>query len=320
VSCARIPFMLTQALRRYEPVLRTMIRVLAYVAVGISALMIVGLLLVRFWLWPSVPQWQGELLTKVEAQLADQGLTLRIGHVQADWESWYRPRLTVEKIGLVRSDGQSVMSVERVQATLGPRSVAMALHWQPIFSEIRLTNPSVLVERRTNGEIIAAGFLVSGDAKNPSALNWLLRQGRLRMDSGELIWRDEQRKKSAQLRDITFAMNNFGPRHVWALKATPPAALGDGFVLQGKFHHDFFDQPAALRDWAGEAFIQFDRVNLSELFGFIHLPDNAPLKVNAGQGALRAWVAVREAKVEDLTVDLDLVDAVTAVGVLPDVP
>lgn len=301
--------MLTQALGRYEPVVRTVIRVAAYLAVGFSAMLLIGLLLIRFWLWPSVPQWQNDVLAKLETQLAPQGLTLRIGSAQADWESWYRPRLQIKDIRLLRADGQSVMSADQVQAILGPRSLAMLLHWQPIFSELRLANPSALVERRPSGEMVVAGFSLAGETADPSVLNWLLRQGRLRIDGGALTWRDDQRNKSAELRDITFAMNNFGPRHAWALRATPPSALGEGFVLQGKFNHGLFDQPSAIRDWTGETFVQFDRVNLSELFGFVHLPEQTPLKVNAGQGALRAWIVVRAQQIEDLTVDLDLTGA-----------
>lgn len=301
--------MLTQALGRYEPVVRTVIRVAAYLAVGFSAMLLVGLLLIRFWLWPSLPQWQSEFLAKIEPQLSQQGLSLRIGAAQADWESWYRPRLQLQNVSLVRADGHSVMSVEQLQATLGPRSIAALLHWQPIFSEIRLNKPAALVERRASGEMVVAGFSVSGERADASALNWLLRQGRLRIDGGSLVWRDDKRNKSAELRDITFAMNNFGPRHAWALRATPPATMGEGFVLQGKFNHGLFDAPSAVRDWAGETFVQFDRVNLSELFSFVHLPEQTPLKVNAGQGALRAWISVRDTQIEDLTADLDLANA-----------
>lgn len=301
--------MLTQALGRFEPFARTVIRLAAYLAVGFSALVLVGLLLVRFWLWPSVPQWQDGLLADTQTQLNQQGLSLTIGRVHADWESWYRPRLTADNIRLVRADGRAVFEATQLQATLGLRSLAAALYWQPIFSEIQLANPSVVAERRASGEILVAGFSVTGDRTSASGLTWLLRQGRLRIDGGQIEWRDDQRNKTATLGDVTFAMNNLGPWHGWALRATPPNRLGEGFVLQGKFNRGIFEQSPGPRDWSGEAFVQFDRVNLSELFGLIHLPEETPLNVNAGQGALRAWVTLGGQHIEDLTVDLDLTDA-----------
>lgn len=301
--------MLLQALRRVQPSMKAATQVAAVAATGFAVLLAAGLLAVRFWLWPSIPQWHGELQQSVQTALTRHGLSIQMGSIIADWETWYRPRLSVHQLALSQADGTTVLSIGEVQATLGIRSLASLWHWQPVFSEIRLSDTSMAVQRDADGEIRVAGFVVGAATTESSVLDWLFRQGRLRLDSGSVTWRDEARHKSVQLNDITLALNNFGPRHAWALRATPPGSLGEGFVLQGNFRHPWFGVPSDLMGWTGEAFVQFDRVDLAELFGFVHLPDQAPLKVNSGQGALRAWAQVSASALEDLTVDLDLTNA-----------
>lgn len=307
--------MLTHALGRYAPLLRLILRVAAVLFASAAGMAVIGLLLIRVWVWPALPQWKEGLLSSAQRALAQHELVLDTGTFSADWEHWYRPRVRLERVVVTRADGQRVGSVERIEATLGWRSLASLWHWQPVFSEIRLANPVVMAERTALGEVRIAGVPVGASSGDPSALNWLLRQGRFRLDGGQFEWRDGVRERRAQLVDITLAMTNFGHSHAWALKATPPSSLGEGFVLQGEFQHSWWGAPSAIHEWKGEAFVQFDRVNLSELFGFVHLPAQAPLKVNSGQGAMRAWVQVRANALEDLTVDLDLTDASLQWGV-----
>lgn len=301
--------MLTQATGRLAPSARTAIRVAAIVAAAVAALVVTILLLIRFWVWPTLPYWQSHVTESLTAALARQGLDLEMGAMKADWARWYQPRLTIEDITLSGPDGQRVMTMQRAQATLGVSSVAALWRWQPIFHELRLVDPFVYVERAASGEIRVAGIALGGAATEPSALDWLLRQGRLRVDAGEVIWRDVQRDKSARFRDITLSLNNRGHLHAWALRATPPSPLGDGFIVQGDFRHGLFTEPSNVSRWSGEAYVQFDRVDLSELLAFVHLPRDMPLRVNSGQGALRAWARLGESRLADLTVDLDLADA-----------
>lgn len=301
--------MLTQASGRLVPSVRVVIRVVLMALAGMAALIAAALLVIRFWIWPTLPHWEPRVTESLTAALSRQGLTLEMGDMTADWARWYRPRLTIDGISLFRADGERVLTIRQAQATLGPASVAALWRWQPIFHELRLVDPFVYAERSIAGDIRVAGIPLGARAAEPSALDWLLRQGRLRIDSGEIIWRDVPRDRSARFRDITLALNNRGHFHAWALKATPPAPLGEGFILQGDFRHGLFFEPSDVSRWSGRAYVQFDRVDLAELFAFVPLPGDAPLKVNSGQGALRAWADVSDSRLEDLTVDLDLTDA-----------
>lgn len=301
--------MTQEVLGRYQPLTRRLVRLAAWIAAVLAAIFLVGLLVIRFYVWPSLAQWESQARAEIAAAFQQKGLTFSAGEISADWASWWRPRLVVDGLSVSDAEGHRVLSVGEIRATMGPRSMTMLWHWQPIFSEIALQDLTVFAQRSASGQLQIAGFSVGDGQADSAGFDWLLRQGRVRIDGGEILWRDVQRDKSTRLRDLTFAMTNLGISHAWALRATPPTSLGEGFVLQANFRHSLFDAPSNLAQWAGEAFVQFDRVDLATLFEFVHLPPDAPLTVKTGQGALRAWFALDRSSLEDLTADLDLTDA-----------
>lgn len=301
--------MTSEVFGRYQPLTRRLVRLLAWIAAALAVIFLAGLLVIRLWIWPSLAEWEQQARADITTALGKNGLTFAAGEVSADWETWWRPRLVVDGLSISDPEGHRVLAIREIRATMGPRSMTMLWHWQPIFSEIELEDVTVFAQRTSSGVLQIAGFSVSEGKADGAGFDWLLRQGRVRIDGGEILWRDAQRDKATRLKDLTFAMTNLGISHAWALRATPPSSLGEGFVLQANFRHSLFDAPSNLAAWAGEAFVQFDRVDLAALFEFVHLPADAPLTVKAGQGALRAWFTLDRSSLEDLTADLDLTDA-----------
>jgi uncharacterized protein YhdP len=292
------------------------IRLFAKVLLGLIAVVVafslVALLLIRFWLWPSLPQWQEDVLASTRAKLADRGLALEVGAVVADWERWYRPRLTVEKIALRDGQGQALAELAQAQATIGLGTFASLWRLTPIFSEIRLQDPKVTGLRDATGALFVAGFRVGPqdlDKKEPrdtQVIEWLLRQGRIRIERGAFTWLDAPRAKSMEIENIAMSVRNLGHRHSWSLQASVSPAIGEGFSMQGNFKHPFFKGPTAFADWSGDLFVQFDRVDLSQLFEFVQLPQATPLRINSGFGSIKAWAELSSRQINEITVDLDL--------------
>lgn len=212
-----------------------------------TALAAAALLALHFWIWPSMSDRQAVWLSEFQSQMSQRGLSVSVQALDADWETWFRPRIRIAQLEVARPNGDRVLAIREIQAVLGLRSIASLLHWAPVFSEIRLQDPQLYAERDAKGEVIVAGIALAGNQSDPELLNWLLRQGRLRLDGGEIIWRDVIRSRSVRLRELTFAMNNLGVSHAWALKATPPSILGEGFVLQGDFRHALGAAPLIFR-------------------------------------------------------------------------
>jgi uncharacterized protein YhdP len=305
--------MLTQLQRRLP--LRAFARILLGSLAALAVLLAAGLVAIRFWLWPSVPQWRDDLLAQAQSALSQRGLTLQAGPVVADWEHWLRPRLTVSNLSLRGAQDEPLLQLGQVQATIGLSSLASLWRLEPIFSEIRIEQPSLLAVRDKAGAIEIAGFRVGASRETPATgpdsklIEWVLRQGKIRVSNGTVLWRDAAKNKSAEIHDLEMAARNFGLRHSWTLRGRVEEPIGDAFSLEGSFRHPLFGGPAQFADWSGELFVQFDRVDLSELLGLVTLPKEAPLKINSGTGAFKAWASMSSKSLRDLTVDFDLASA-----------
>lgn len=277
-----------------------------------------GQLVLRLWIWPSLPAWQAQAWAAVEPALGAQGLSLTSDPLVADWEGWFTPRISLGNVRITDTAGEVVLSADSVQATLGLQSVAMLWRLQPIFSELRLSSPRLVAEQLEPGVFRIAGFRFSAaDSGNFTLANWILRQGSIQFEQGNLIWHDRVRGKTAEFRDLSLQAENLAYQHRWSMKATPPESLGAPFLFEGDFRHVLLGSPGNLADWVGEALIQFDRVSLAELFGFVHLPADVPLLVSDGQGAMRARLTVDRGTIEDFKVDLDLLNAQVSWGKAP---
>jgi uncharacterized protein YhdP len=305
--------MLTQLQRRWP--LRTLGRIVLGVFAVLTALVATGLLLIRFWLWPSVPQWQDDFLASTRAILAQRGLSLEVGGVTADWERWYRPRLTVETLALRDAQGQALAQIERVQATIGLSTFASVWRMTPVFSEIRIQGPRLVATRDSSGTLAIAGFQIGSEKefeqapKDASLSEWLLRQGRIQINNGSLVWSDAVKGKSTEVRELSIALRNFGYRHSWSVRGQASETIGDAFLAEGNIRGSLFGSAPTFKDWSGDVFVQFDRVDLSELLGFVQLPESTPLKINSGLGSFKAWANLSNKALKDLTVDVDLAKA-----------
>ncbi len=284
---------------------------LGFLAV-IAALALIALLLIRFWLWPALPQWQDDVLAATRAKLAERGLTLEVGSVVADWERWHRPRLSAEGIALRDAQGQALVEISQAQATLGPTTLASLWRLTPVFSEIRLLDAKVSGFRDRAGAIFVAGFRVNQrdlELQQPAdtrVIEWLLRQGRIRISGGAFAWTDALREKAFAVENISASLRNLGYQHSWSLQASVSKEIGEGFSMQGGFRHPFFKGPAAFADWSGDLVVQFNPVDLSKLFEFVHQPQATPLKINSGLGSIQAKAQFSSKEIKQLDVELDL--------------
>ena len=115
--------MLTQPPRQYERLLRRALRLLSWSAAVVGGVMVVGLLVLRFWVWPALANLQPQMIAALEPALAKHGLVLTINSVQADWEDWFTPRIRVNDIVVRQPDREPLLSVSETQATLGLKSI-----------------------------------------------------------------------------------------------------------------------------------------------------------------------------------------------------
>jgi uncharacterized protein YhdP len=99
-------------------------------------------------------------------------------------------------------------------------------------------------------------------------------------------------------------MRHTGQKHLLRLDATPPPEWGERFSLQGNFKQPLLSRsPSDWRQWSGEFYGQFSRVDAAPLQAYARL---AGLQLQRGVGALRAWVDVREGSIVGGVADVAL--------------
>jgi uncharacterized protein (TIGR02099 family) len=251
-------------------------------------------LLVAFWLllalaWGALHGWivpkAGDLRPWLETHATRVvGVPVRIGAVHA-WSDGLLPTVRFDGVVLLDRQGREALRLPQVVATVSPRSL-----WRRGFDQLYVDGPVIDVRRTVDGRVQVAGLEVSAGQGDGAAADWFFRQPEFVIRSGVLRWTDELLQAPLlELSGVDLVVRNSGRRHAMRLDATPPAAWGERFTLQGVFRHPLLSlSPGRWRDWDGQVHALFRHVDLQQLRR--HAPPG--IEVAGGQGGLQAWVDV----------------------------
>lgn len=247
----------------------------------------------------------GELRPQLESRASQAlGVTVRIGAISAHSGGVF-PSFELSDVRLLDSEGRQALQLPRVVAVLTPGSL-----WNLGFEQLYIDRPQLNIRRTQDGRIFVAGLDLSKDqAADGRAGDWLFSQTELVIQGGTLQWTDEMQSAPALvLQQVDLVIRNRSRKHALRLDATPPLELGERFSVQAEFRHPLLSAHAGQwREWEGQIFTEFDRVDLSQLQRYVNLG----VAVTGGSGALRAWVEVEHGQVAGATADV----AMSKVGV-----
>jgi len=252
---------------------------------------------------PHIENWRGPIEERASRAL---GVPLRIGHITVTSSGWV-PAFELRDVALLDARGQTALALPRVVAALSPRSL---LALAPRFEQLLIDGASLEVRRNAAGRILVAGldFSASGDRDGADrrAANWFFQQQEFVVRGGSVRWVDEAREQRGVeplvLGDVQLVVRNTLRRHLLRLDATPPAAWGERFTLQGDFTQALLAERGDWQRWSGTAYAELPRADVSELRRHLTLP----FDLTEGDGALRAWLTLRSGQPEEATVDLAL--------------
>lgn len=255
--------------------------------------------LLHFWIVPRIDNFRPLLQQRAQQVL---GLAVRVQRLSARSEGVF-PTFELDGVQLLDAQGREALRLPRVVLSLSPRSV-LKLGLQQLYIE----GPRLLVRRDAAGRLFAAGQPLQGGSGDGAALDWLLSQPEVVVRGGEVQWLDEQRALPAVAFSEVDLVLRGGPwRHALRLDATPPAAWGERFSARAQLQEPLWDPLArAWSHWSGQAYVQWPRVDLAQLAPHVDLRD---LRIDAGHGALRAWVDLRQGRLERVTTDVALQQA-----------
>lgn len=268
------------------------------VLVGFAVLTVV----LRYAVLPQVAQYRGQIEQAVTEAV---GLPVHIGSLSASWRG-LRPRLTLKAVTVDDSAGQAALNLPHVEAVIGWRSLFLGA---PVFHELVIASPALMVERQADGRLVVAGLPVGEPVSQGAEVSrrgwaeWLSAQGRLQITDAVLSWTDRQRgAPPLVLEDVEAIFENRGREKHFALQATPPSALASTLRLQGVLDGQDL---ARLDDWEGELFVELDYTDLAAWRAWVDYPIDLP----QGNGGVRLWLALERGEASTLTADLALRDA-----------
>ena len=279
-------------------------RVLLIAAVLVWLLLGAGWGTLHWWIVPRIGEFRPQLEALASKAL---GVPVRVNRLAAH-SAGLMPSFELGGVEMLDAAGRVALRLPQVLVTLSPRSVARLG-----FEQIYIHQPQLAIRRDATGHIFVAGLDLAGSGtSNQDALDWFFSQTELVIQGATVEWTDELRNTPPlALQQVDAVARNRGRHHDLRVDATPPASWGERFSVQAQFLQPLLARQAGQwRRWEGQAFVDFKRVDLSELRRFANLG----FDLRQGRGALRAWADVSQGQLTGVTADLALAEVAVTLG------
>ena len=256
------------------------------------------------WIVPRIGEFRPRLEREASKAL---GVPVRIGQISAR-SGGMIPTFELHDVVLLDPQGREALRLPHLLAALSPTSV-----WSLGFEQLVIDQPVLDIRRTVDGRVYVGGLDVSQSPSDSNAVvNWFFSQPELSIQGGSLRWTDEWRAAPPLvLTQVDAVLRNGRRRHSMRIDATPPAEWGERFSLRGIFRQPLLSADAGhWRDWSGQAYAEFSRVDLSQVKRYASL-ESLGLDLKAGQGGVRAWADMNRGRLTGGTFDVALSGVVT---------
>jgi uncharacterized protein (TIGR02099 family) len=256
------------------------------------------LLAVRFIVFPQIQTRQAQIAGVLAHEI---GQPVEIGALATGWDGW-NPRLDVTdfRIGDPAAGGP-IVKLPSVQLTVAWTSLLVL---ELRFKELVLEQPELSVRRDGGGMLHIAGL--SFDPREPHAdsqfAEWLLRQRRILVHNGVLVWTDEELgAPPLALKRVELRLENRLGRHRFGLTALPPEQIAGALDLRGDMTARSF---GAWRSSHGRLYARLDYADVAAWRAWLPLP----IEIRSGKGALRVWLDYAKGEPREMIADVVLAD------------
>ncbi|NNG24277.1 YhdP family protein [Telluria aromaticivorans] len=263
-------------------------------------------LVLRYAILPNIGLYKGDIEAAAGRVLGNR---VTISQLSASWQGIH-PALSLADVRLIDARGRQVLALPQVSATLSWWSLAA---FEPRLHALEVHRPQLDVRRGLDGVLTVAGVRLDPNKKDDGrGADWLLRQREIVIRDGRVDWTDELRgRPTLALTEVTMALlNRFGGGHQFALRATPPRALGRPLDLRARFRHRFGARPSDVKRWKGELYADLRGADLAAWKRHVDMP----FELASGRGSVRAWLSFDHARVAGFTADLALADVNARLG------
>ena len=270
------------------------------------SLLLAAWLVLHWGILPHLEEWRPLIERRASAAL---GLQLRIGAIEVRSGGWV-PAFALRDVRLLDRDGRVALRLARVVAA---PSTASLLAFEPRFAQLLIDDPQLDIRRDAAGRLFVAGIDLeaAADPVDRDAIDWFFEQHEFVIRNGTLRWTDELRgAPPLQLAGVDLVLRNGLRRHELRIDATPPADWGERFSLRGRFTQSLLARSGDFGRWSGSLYAELPRAEIAALGRHVSLP----FAIEAGDGALRAWLDIEQGRPRQATVDLALATLTLRLG------
>ena len=273
--------------------LSRMVRVLTVLAALAAAGFSATAALMYFWVLPNIAEHR-QTVAGLMSRALGQRVTLEA--VSGDWHQ-ARPTFHLSGVRLYDSQDRQALVLPAFSATFSWRSL---LFVEPRFSRIDLDGLALDVRRTRDGRYFVGGIPVDPAASDSRFVNWLLRQGTVRVRAATLTWLDEARPvPPVEFEAVSLTLANALRQHRLQLSATPPAHLGRPLTLDARWTARHADE---IDSWRGRVDLTSPGVAFEPLAPLV----DAPYLPTRGWGALHLGLAFDRGALQQIDAGFNL--------------
>ena len=283
------------------PFIQTVIRrvspLVFWVLVAVYIPLCMMLLGVKWLLLPWVDQYRPWVEQTLSSEI---GRPVQIDRLEAHWKG-LTPQLQVSNFRVLQPDGQVGFSSARIRMDW---SVLGLLALNPNLSNLEVDRPVLQVERKANGQVQVAGFLVQPEGDEDKGVwRWLLKQKRVLVQHTAVRWVDHMGLLPlATLERGELEMRNAFGRHRAGLHFYSDAVGQAPVQLKVDFKTPLLAvSKGRWRNWKGSAFVDVGVSNSNTLEAVLKALN---WNVSVQQPAGRLWTDFSQGAIQNTVLDV----------------
>jgi len=254
-------------------------------------------LTLRYGILPEIGSYKGNIEHIASRAL---GRPVSVARISASWRG-LRPQLELSEVVIHDQYGQAALVLPQVSATLSWTTVLVGA---PRFDNLTIVSPDLSILRDADGKLFVAGLPVASNNDSGAGADWLLSQREIVIRNGKLRWHDQLRgAPELALTGVNLVLHNHWREHQISLRATPPADHAGPIDVRANFYHPAFARKISdISSWTGTLYADLHDADLAVWKKYL----DAPVELDQGVGAVRAWLELDHAKVANFTADVQL--------------
>ena len=225
----------------------------------IGVFFIAGHFGVRFILWPQIEKSKASVEKLISARA---GVDVTIEDLKVSWTG-IRPAFEMDGLRfLAPGNTQALLNIKKIYGEISWKSF---YHLAPYFHEIHIEDAEIQAQRSTKGIVTIAGIALDGGSNDYSAENWLFSQDLIDISKVNIVWDDQQNKKSLSNIEVQkLFLENGIRKHRGGLIAVTPWNKGP-LEVNVDFVHHIGGQPGNWRDWIGTLSWNLTALDLNQI-------------------------------------------------------